>query len=88
MPRKNAPSHGKAPQNAPTLFSDLSLDPRILRAIQDLGFDKPTPIQAAAIPELLDGADMIGGARTGSGKTAAFGIPLIERVKDAEDVHV
>jgi ATP-dependent RNA helicase DeaD len=82
MPRKNAPSHGKAPQNAPTLFSDLSLDPRILRAIQDLGFDKPTPIQAAAIPELLDGADMIGGARTGSGKTAAFGIPLIERVKD------
>ncbi|MBN2798383.1 MAG: DEAD/DEAH box helicase [Deltaproteobacteria bacterium] len=68
-------------------FSDLALDPRLLAAISRLGFDEPTPIQAEALPPLLEGRDLIGGARTGSGKTAAFGLSLLERVKDGGD-HV
>ena len=63
-------------------FSDFAVDPRILQAITDLGFEAPTPIQSEAIPVLLEGHDVIGGARTGSGKTAAFGIPLLERAKE------
>jgi len=62
-------------------FEDFSLDPRIVSAIGRLGFDAPTPIQAETIPALLAGRDVIGRARTGSGKTAAFGLPLIERTK-------
>lgn len=61
-------------------FARLGLHPRLLRALDRLGFKEPTPIQAQAIPPLLDGADMIGRARTGSGKTAAFGLPLLQRV--------
>ncbi|MBX3246641.1 MAG: DEAD/DEAH box helicase [Myxococcales bacterium] len=63
-------------------FASLQLDPRIVAAVEALGFDAPTPIQAAAMPVLLEGHDLIGRARTGSGKTAAFGLPLLERVKD------
>ncbi len=60
----------------------LGLDRRLTAALDALGFETPTPIQAAAIPLLLEGRDLIGRARTGSGKTAAFGLPLLERVKD------
>ncbi|MBO5986904.1 MAG: DEAD/DEAH box helicase [Lachnospiraceae bacterium] len=56
------------------------LDPRIQRALDDMGFAKLTPIQEQAIPALLTGRDIIGQAQTGTGKTAAFGIPLIQRV--------
>lgn len=56
------------------------LDERIRRALEDMGFDKLTPIQEQAIPALLQGQDIIGQAQTGTGKTAAFGIPLIQRV--------
>ncbi len=56
------------------------LDPRIQRALDDMGFAKLTPIQEQAIPALLEGWDIIGQAQTGTGKTAAFGIPLIQRV--------
>ena len=56
------------------------LDPRIQRALDDMGFAKLTPIQEQAIPSLLAGRDIIGQAQTGTGKTAAFGIPLISRV--------
>ena len=52
----------------------------MLQALNRLGFETPTPIQAAALPALLDGRDVIGQARTGSGKTLAFGIPAIELV--------
>lgn len=62
-------------------FATFGLDPRIVEALAPLGFDEPTPIQASAIPALLEGRDVIGRARTGSGKTAAFGLPLLERVK-------
>lgn len=76
MPLDPAPSLGG--------FADFSLDPRIVAALSGLGFDTPTPIQAEAMPPVLDGHDLIGRARTGSGKTAAFGLPLLERVKDGK----
>ena len=66
-----------------THFDAFALDERLQRAIERLGFSEPTPIQARAMQPLLDGRDVIGRARTGSGKTAAFGLPLLQRVKDA-----
>lgn len=60
------------------LFSELGLSPEILRAIERMGFEKASPIQAEAIPPLLEGRDVIGQSQTGSGKTAAFGIPAVE----------
>ena len=62
-------------------FDELALDERIAASIAELGFEETTPIQAEAITPLLEGRDIIGQARTGSGKTAAFGLPLLERVK-------
>jgi ATP-dependent RNA helicase DeaD len=67
-----------------TGFEAFGLDPRLVSAVSKLGFEDPTPIQIEAIPLLLEGHDVVGGARTGSGKTAAFGLPLLERVKDGE----
>ncbi|CAN5892388.1 hypothetical protein BH18ACT11_BH18ACT11_23050 [soil metagenome] len=61
-----------------TSFADLPLSEQTQRAIDDQGWKTPTPIQALALPELLDGEDVVGLAQTGSGKTAAFAIPLIE----------
>jgi len=61
-------------------FRDFELDPRLIEAVTALGFEAPTPIQAEAIPVLMAGKDVIGRARTGSGKTAAFGLPMIHRV--------
>jgi ATP-dependent RNA helicase DeaD len=61
-----------------TEFKDLGLSPAIQQAIDELGFDEPTPIQEQAIPELLAGHDVIGQAQTGTGKTAAFGLPLLQ----------
>ncbi|MFI6868690.1 DEAD/DEAH box helicase [Nocardia sp. NPDC050406] len=58
-------------------FADLGIDDRILRAIADVGYESPSPIQAATIPPLLDGADVVGLAQTGTGKTAAFAIPVL-----------
>ncbi|MFH1463657.1 MAG: DEAD/DEAH box helicase [Pseudomonadota bacterium] len=65
----------------PPSFADLGLDPVLLRAVEELGFDVPTPIQAAVIQHLLAGRDVIGRARTGSGKTAAFGLPLLQALQ-------
>ncbi len=59
-------------------FSELGISPEVLKAIGDLGFEEPSPIQAAAIPVLLEGHDAVGQSQTGSGKTAAFAIPAIE----------
>ncbi|TLD69418.1 DEAD/DEAH box helicase [Phragmitibacter flavus] len=58
-------------------FRSLGLDPRILQAIQEAGYTEPTPIQAAAIPQILTGQDLIGIAQTGTGKTAAFTLPIL-----------
>ena len=62
------------------LFSELGLTPEILKAIDKLGFEQASPIQSAAIPILLTGKDIVGQSMTGSGKTAAFAIPAIEKV--------
>lgn len=61
-------------------FKDLGLSDRLIEVIEELGYAEPTPIQRKAIPELLDGYDVIGQAQTGSGKTAAFGLPLVEYI--------
>ena len=61
-------------------FDELQLDERILRAVTDMGFEATTPIQAQAIPVQLEGRDVIGQAQTGTGKTAAFGIPLLQKI--------
>ena len=71
-----------APPGTEPTFGDFALDPRLLRQLETMGFEKPTPIQAESMPFLLDGKDIIARARTGSGKTAAFGLPLLEKVKE------
>ena len=63
-----------------TKFEELQLDDRIIRAITEMGFEEASPIQAQAIPVVLEGRDMIGQAQTGTGKTAAFGLPLLQKV--------
>src|SRR3954464_14966886 len=68
----------------PKLFSELGLSAEVLKAIDKLGFEQAAPIQAGAIPILLAGGDVVGQSQTGSGKTAAFAIPAIEKV----DPHV
>ncbi len=62
------------------LFSELGLSPESLKAVDKLGFEQASPIQAATIPLLLQGVDVVGQSQTGSGKTAAFGLPAIEKV--------
>ncbi len=63
------------------LFAELGLSPEVLKAVERLGFEEASPIQSAAIPVLLSGKDVIGQSQTGSGKTAAFAIPVIEAVR-------
>src|ERR1700712_2889251 len=63
-----------------TAFADLGLSDSTLQALQDVGYEQPSPIQEQAIPPMLEGRDVIGQAQTGSGKTAAFGVPIIEYV--------
>ncbi len=65
---------------SPSGFSDLGLPPELLRAIEDAGYESPSPIQSACIPLLLAGHDLLGQAQTGTGKTAAFALPLLARV--------
>lgn len=62
------------------LFAELPLVPELLRAIGEMGFSEPTPIQAQSIPLILEGRDVVGRSQTGTGKTAAFGIPAIQMV--------
>lgn len=66
-------------------FTDYSLDPKVIEAIEDLGFEEPTPIQSRTIPLGLEKRDLIGQAQTGTGKTAAFGIPLIHSIPADEN---
>lgn len=63
-----------------TSFADLGLKASILNALTDLGYEKPSPIQAACVPHLLAGRDVLGMAQTGSGKTAAFSLPLLHNI--------
>jgi ATP-dependent RNA helicase DeaD len=63
-------------------FADLALRPELLRALADLGYEEPTPIQTEAIPPLLEGRDLLGQAATGTGKTAAFALPVLQRLPE------
>ena len=67
-----------------TTFAELGLSEPVLEALHDVGYQEPSPIQEQAIPHLLQGLDVIGQAQTGSGKTAAFGLPLINYVDPSE----
>lgn len=72
---------------APHKFTDLGLSKEALQAVVQMGFEEPTPIQVKTIPSLLKGRDVIGHAQTGTGKTAAYGIPIVERT-DAGNLMV
>jgi ATP-dependent RNA helicase DeaD len=63
-----------------TSFADLQLKPELLKALADVGYETPSPIQAACIPVLLAGSDLLGEAQTGTGKTAAFALPVLQRI--------
>ena len=65
-------------------FKDLDISSEIQRAVEDMGFEEATPIQSLAIPHILEGKDVTGQAQTGTGKTAAFGIPILEMVDPSE----
>jgi ATP-dependent RNA helicase DeaD len=63
-------------------FAELGLDPKLLAVLSDLGYEEPTAIQRQAIPPLLEGRDVLGQAATGTGKTAAFALPLLQRLPE------
>ncbi|MDR2016052.1 MAG: DEAD/DEAH box helicase [Burkholderiales bacterium] len=66
--------------STPTSFADLGLSPELLAALSDLGYEAPSPIQSACVPYLLAGHDLLGMAQTGTGKTAAFALPILQRI--------
>jgi superfamily II DNA/RNA helicase len=78
MSSDNASADAPAAQLASVTFDDLGLSPETLRAVHESGYNTPTPIQAQAIPEVLKGRDILGIAQTGTGKTAAFVLPMID----------
>ncbi|PLX96471.1 MAG: ATP-dependent RNA helicase [Desulfuromonas sp.] len=67
-------------ENAPLTFADLGLPPAILQVVDEIGYESPSPIQEQSIPPLLAGSDLLGQAQTGTGKTAAFSLPLLSRI--------
>ena len=69
------------------LFTDLGLSAEILRAVSDQGYTEPTPIQAKAIPTVLEGHDVLAGAQTGTGKTAGFTLPLLQRLSEQKPAN-
>jgi ATP-dependent RNA helicase DeaD len=73
----------ESPFPEPAGFADLALRPELLAALTSLGYEEPTPIQRASIPPVLAGHDLVGQAATGTGKTAAFALPLLERLASA-----
>nr|WP_246380513.1 DEAD/DEAH box helicase [Paeniglutamicibacter cryotolerans] len=86
MPKNATPDEDTVEEN-PILFSDLGLDGRVLAAVADLGYEKPSPIQAATIPLLLAGHDVVGVAQTGTGKTAAFALPALSKMAELADLN-
>ncbi|MDP4694321.1 MAG: DEAD/DEAH box helicase, partial [Opitutales bacterium] len=72
-----------------TTFTDLGLRPELLEGIQRLGFESPSPIQAQTVPVALEGHDIVGLSQTGSGKTAAFGLPALNLIEiDRKETQV
>jgi ATP-dependent RNA helicase DeaD len=83
MPSAESPSDtvSETPAEEPRpTFADLGVDNRVLRALDDVGYETPSPIQAATIPALLEGRHVVGLAQTGTGKTAAFALPILSQV--------
>src|SRR4051795_7816051 len=74
------PSDPSQPREQPSGFEELGIDKRVLRALRDVGYESPSPIQAATIPALLAGRHVVGLAQTGTGKTAAFAVPILSQV--------
>ncbi|MCU6500577.1 DEAD/DEAH box helicase [Rugamonas sp. A1-17] len=70
----------ETPTSPVTLFSDLNLSAPLIKALKEVGYESPSPIQAATIPLLLDNQDVLGQAQTGTGKTAAFALPILSRI--------
>lgn len=68
-------------------FEDLGLSPDLLKSIEDMGFEEPSPIQVLAVPPLLAGKDVMGQAQTGTGKTAAFGLPILEKAVPGKGIQ-
>ncbi|GAA2752832.1 DEAD/DEAH box helicase [Amnibacterium kyonggiense] len=79
-PAAAAPAEPQGPS-----FADLGLAPAVLKGLRDLGYETPSAIQAATIPSLLQGRDVVGRAQTGTGKTAAFALPILSRLDLAQD---
>ena len=77
----------ESPEEEGTRFTDLGLDPRVLSALEEVGYEKPSPIQEQTIPLLLDGNDVVGLAQTGTGKTAAFALPALSRMAELADIN-
>src|SRR5690349_25154168 len=80
----SSPVPGPTPADhdpAPAGFAALALRPEVQQALADVGYESPSPIQAATIPPLLEGRDVLGQAQTGTGKTAAFALPILSRIE-------
>ncbi|MDG4666249.1 DEAD/DEAH box helicase [Mycobacterium sp. 236(2023)] len=73
-------SSNAEPEPADLTFADLQIHPAVLQAVSDVGYESPSPIQAATIPAILEGSDVVGLAQTGTGKTAAFAIPILSKI--------
>jgi ATP-dependent RNA helicase DeaD len=82
--REETPMTAPTPDDDAGTFADLALRPELLTALDELGYEEPTPIQRQAIPPLLAGHDLLGQAATGTGKTAAFALPLLQRLAAAD----
>ena len=80
VPTQNAESTEAKPMAGPNLFAELGLHPALLEGLAAVGYHVPTPIQSEAIPPLLAGKDLLGQAQTGTGKTAAFALPMLQRL--------
>jgi len=68
-------------------FQELNIMPAILRSLRDENYSKPTPIQAQAIPPIIEGRDLLGIAQTGTGKTAAFAVPILQNLDKGQPVR-
>lgn len=76
----STPQESAVPAGDDITFADLGIDERVLKALRDVGYESPSPIQAATIPPLMAGNDVVGLAQTGTGKTAAFAVPILSRL--------
>ena len=85
--KKNTEDNTHESHEEGTRFTDLGLDPRVLSALEEVGYEKPSPIQEQTIPLLLDGKDVVGLAQTGTGKTAAFALPALSRMAELADIN-